>query len=122
MNKRTFTTLIFLLAGIIIMGSCTDKYVAKPSSSSTEVKFSTDIQPVFNSNCKSCHPPQGNPNLDLNAGNSYASLMSINGMVVISNPSSSLLYQSMIGGMSTHCTQQDADKVLGWITQGAKNN
>ena len=125
MQNRTLITLIVLIAGIILMASCTDKYITKPYITPPppgyQYSLTTDVQPVFNDKCILCHKIGSIPP-DLTSGNSYASLTSMN-LINTKNPTGSILYKKMNGGsMATYCTQQDADLVLQWIMQGAKNN
>ena len=125
MQNRTLLTLIVLITGIILIASCTDKYITKPYVAPPppgyQYSLTTDVQPIFNGKCISCHKAGSVPP-DLTTGNSYGSLTSMN-MINTGNPASSVLYKKMsTGSMATYCTQQDADVVLQWITQGAKNN
>jgi len=125
MQNRTLNTLIVLIAGITLMASCTDKYITQPYVAPPppgyQYSLTTDVQPVFTGKCISCHKP-GNVAPDLTSGNSYASLISMN-LINTGNPTSSVLYRKMNdGSMAAYCTQQDADVVLQWIKQGAKNN
>lgn len=125
MQNRTINTLIVLIVGIILMASCTDKYITKPyvppPPPGYQYSLTTDVQPVFDGKCARCHKTGFTPP-DLTSGNSYASLTSMN-LINTGNPTSSVLYKKMNdGSMATYCTQQDADVVLQWIKQGAKNN
>jgi hypothetical protein len=81
--------------------------------------FQTDIQPIFNANCISCHGGTRSP--DLRDGKSYTALTK--GGYVTAPANTSRLYAQMIN--SSHLSRSnDADKlkVLYWITQGSQNN
>jgi hypothetical protein len=125
MQNRTLNTLIVLIGGIIFMASCTDKYITKPYVAPPppgyQYSLTKDVQPIFNDKCVRCHTTEAIPP-DLSSGNSYASLTSLN-LVNTGNPTGSVIYKKMNGGsMAAYCTQEDANIVLQWITQGAKNN
>jgi hypothetical protein len=125
MQNRTIKTLFVLIAGIIVMASCTSKYVTQPYTPPPppgyQYSLTTDVQPIFDAKCVRCHKAGAVPP-DLSSGKAYDDLMSMN-MINTESPSSSVLYKKMNdGSMATYCTKQDADVVLQWITQGAKNN
>ena len=81
--------------------------------------FQTDIQPVFNKNCVSCHGGVKAP--DLREGKSYLALT--RGGYVNSPAETSRLFSTM--SSSDHRSRSNETerlKVLYWITQGARNN
>lgn len=128
MQKSLLTAKMVLIVGIFILASCTDKYVTQPFVYTPPVppgyqySLTTDVQPIFDGKCIQCHNTNSNKPPDLTAGKSYNSIMSMS-LVDTLNPQSSTLYKEMYDGtMSGYCTKQDADVVLKWITQGAKNN
>jgi len=97
----------------------------------SEVSFTKDIQPIFNTHCidAGCHSGN-NPaaNFNLEFSQSYAQLMKKgSGYVDIINPNYSLLYSQMNSvsnpmpptGKLDDCT---LNHVLKWIQQKAKNN
>lgn len=91
-----------------------------------EVSFSADIVPIFtnNNNCTSCHSA-GGPNPDLTADNAYASINNSR-YINTSAPEESGIYVVPHPDESGHSqkkyTSSQADMVLLWIKQGAKNN
>lgn len=125
MQKRTLNLLIVLIAGVILMASCTDKYITQPSvpppPPGYQYSLTKDVQPIFDAKCVNCHKGGAIPP-DLTPGKAYADLFSMN-LIDTINPANSMVYKKMYNGsMAVYCTQQDADVVLQWITQGAKNN
>ncbi len=96
-----------------------------PAAPMDSVRFSTDIIPIFNTNCVSCHAP-GATSPDLTPANAYNSLAPIPGQYInLANPASSLLYTYLSETTSSHygiATQAEQEKILTWIQQGAKNN
>jgi hypothetical protein len=116
------------LAGVVLMAlvsACEYDYVdfPEPVPSEIEVKFSTDIIPIFVSSCNSssCHATGAVPP-DLTPANAYNSLMELN-QVDTANPANSILYKKMsTGSMATFSTAAQAQAVFDWISQGAKNN
>ncbi len=96
------------------------------SDTTTVVSFSNDIIPIFNDNdnCTQCHKSGGQtPNLT--AGDAYSSINSSR-YINKTNPPESLLYKHPNPDENNNhqkkYTQSQANKVLRWIEQGAKNN
>lgn len=122
----------FAFAGALLMTlftACEYDYILTPPPPpiTEEIKFSTNIIPIFNESCNmsGCHTTGGwEP--DLTAENAFAALQtSIDGVALVdtTNPSASLIYTTMATGkMKSYSTPQQAAEVLAWITQGAKNN
>jgi mono/diheme cytochrome c family protein len=109
--------LITAIGGIV---SCT-KYQWAPVKIDPEVViyYQNDIQPIFNSNCLSCHGATKAP--DLRDGKSYAALTK--GAYIDQPGETSKLYLKMIGPEhSPRSSGTDKQNVLNWINQGAKNN
>ena len=89
------------------------------------ISFSADIQPIFDSQCISCHPSIS-PNPDLTEGNAHNSITEGN-YVIPGEPENSLLYERLLGNpgiMPPSGSLPDADIALirVWIEQGALNN
>jgi hypothetical protein len=117
---RQILFVLVLIAAVEGFSSC-EKYSFSPPSvdSNTTWHLQTDIQPIFNSNCISCHGGTKAP--DLRDGKSFQALTK-GGFVTIPAESSSL-YVKMIGSEhSPRSTEADKLKVLYWIKQGALNN
>lgn len=96
-----------------------------PAAPMDSVRFSTDIIPIFNASCVSCHAP-GATSPDLTPANAYNNLTALPGQYInLANPASSLLYTYLSETTSSHygvTTQAEQEKILIWIQQGAKNN
>jgi len=125
MQKKIFGSLFVFLMGILIFASCAKDTLVPAGSSidpSKKISFKDDIQPIFTASCLGsfCHSGGVDPNLQ--AGKAYSDLQA--GFINIATPAQSIIYTEMApgGGMSSHCTATDADFVLAWITQGAKDN
>ncbi|WP_372751335.1 hypothetical protein [Labilibaculum sp.] len=85
-----------------------------------EISFSTDIIPIFTSNCISCH--NGGTSPDLRANNAYNSLTN-GGYLDVDDPENSELYQVLQeGSHSTRASATEKELILEWITRGANNN
>jgi len=127
MQKKIFGSLFVILIGIMFFASCAKDTLVTPAKAvippNLKISFKDTIQPIFNSSCLGsfCHSGSTSPNLT--AGNSYASLQS-GGFLNTGAPAQSILYVEMApgGGMSSHCTPDQADLVLAWITKGALDN
>lgn len=116
---RAFSAVV-LVASVCWLSSC-EKYTYTPPAVDPDATWllSADIQPIFNSNCISCHGGATSP--DLREGKSYRALTS--GNYVTAPAETSKLYQTMTGSShSARSTDTEKLKVLYWITQGAKNN
>lgn len=109
----------FLLVFVLILGSC-EKVTLEPFSDIPDnLGLSDDIQPIFNSNCISCHGGSRDP--DLREGKSYASLVA-GGFVDTGDPENSRLTKVFEGNHSSRASEKEKAYILGWIQQGAKNN
>lgn len=108
------------------------------------VSFSASVQPIFTTNCVSCHAPGGvGAVLDLRSTLSYANLVGVPAavtgtppsgtLVVAGDHSSSVLYQRITGdGLAAgedimpqglpQLSSTDKDTIENWIDQGAANN
>lgn len=91
-----------------------------------EISFTTDIIPIFNNsnNCTSCHNTGGTAP-DLTADNAYSSINNTK-YINVSSPEESVIYTVPHPDESDHSqkkyTVNQANTVLLWINQGAKNN
>ena len=126
MQKKIFGGLFMFLIGILILASCAKDTVVPVQSNinpNLKISFKDTIQPIFTGSCAvaGCHSGSVNP--DLQAGQAYNSLKSGN-FINTGSPAQSILYTEMApgGGMSSHCTVNQADLVLAWIKQGALDN
>ncbi len=118
--RRVFVA-IMVIAGIGMLSSCEKySYVQPKADPNTVWHFSTDIQPIFNSNCTTCH--NGTQFPDLRAGKSFAALTKA-GLITAPGETSGLYIQ--ITTQNDHIprtTALEKDKILYWINQGALNN
>jgi hypothetical protein len=117
---RSVFAAILLVSSVAGFTSCEKyKYTPQAVDPSATWHLQTDIQPIFNANCISCHGSALSP--DLRDGKSYQSL--IKGGYVSLPAESSKLYSKISGGSHlSRSTETERLKVLYWITQGALNN
>ena len=126
--SKNLLLLISIIAGVIYFSSC-EKYSFRVETlppvdttgtdTTNYVSFSTEVQPIFNSSCISCHKGSRNP--DLREGNSYAALTS--GGYVTLPAADSKLYKKITSSSHASMTNQDQKSTIYlWIGQGAKNN
>ncbi len=132
-NKQTMKKLIIksiCILTILYLSSCSYKFndpengpIINPADT---VKFSTQITPIFstNNNCTTCHKT-GGTSPDLSATNAFAQLTSL-GLIDNGNAANSKIYSYVEPNATTHSwkhyTSSEAQIVLLWLTQGAKNN
>lgn len=90
------------------------------------VSFASDIIPVFESKCASCHRAGGAKSTpDLTAEKAYTSVYTST-YINLENPEESLIYNHIRPDTDTHTqrkyTAAEAQLVLTWIQEGAQNN
>lgn len=116
--------LMIILTGslIMILSGCTKYEIPKPECPEdlpTNVSFSSDIQPIFDQNCVSCHSGAQSP--DLSPGWSYDELID-GGYVDTDFPCSSLLYETLLGSHDGRTSEDETLTILGWMDEGAEDN
>jgi hypothetical protein len=123
--KMIMQLFIIVLLACGALASCTWEQVKPPKKLPIpdSVKFSTNILPIFSSNCalSGCHV-KGGQSPDLSAQNAYTSLIYY-GYVNVDFPDQSIIYQKITtGSMGGKATITDEELILKWIQQGALNN
>jgi hypothetical protein len=119
--RKIFVALV-LIAAIEGFSSC-EKYSYAPAAvdQNQTWHFTTDIQPIFSSNCTTCH--DGIKEFpDLRVGKSYLALTK--GKFITPPGATSILYHQITTN-SDHIprtTPSEKLKILYWINQGALNN
>ncbi len=133
MKKHYNYFLIFIsLLFIAALSSCQYDNITPepvtPIDTTQVISFATQIQPIFSTQkCTTCHKVGGSePSPNLTEGNAYNSIISMN-LVDLANPENSLIYWYPDPADTQHHTWQkytanQAQLVLQWIKQGAKNN
>jgi hypothetical protein len=126
MNHKVRKARVIMASAIVVIAlagfaSC-EKFTFTPPAvdPNYEWKLSEDIQPIFNSNCTSCHGGTQVP--DLRSGKSYNALTK-GGYVNLPGETSRLYVK--ITTSSSHIpktTDTEKQKILYWINQGPKNN
>ena len=120
-----------LLIIISMLASCEYDFIKPepgppPPIPADTIYFATQVAPIWESNsCTNCHKPGGIHQLDLTAANAYNSLTSL-GMYNTTTPEASKIYTFPHPTTGDHnykyATDTEAQIILQWITQGAKNN
>lgn len=126
MSQKINLTKHIIAAGLLIISamafvSC-EKYNWEPPKVdlTTPVSYKTEIYPIFNSNCKSCHNSGS-----LNFTNITTTWTSINTAHYLTsgNPESSLIYTKLTSSPhNSRCSLEDRNKIYAWIQQGALND
>ncbi|MCE1199023.1 MAG: cytochrome c [Marinilabiliales bacterium] len=127
MKKSTVYFLVVVLG--LVLNACSYDFIVKeevkPVDPTVDVLFATQIAPIFTNGCVSCHKP-GGQTPDLSAANAYNSLKNAN-LFDTASPSASLIYTfPNPDNAGKHSWKKysaaEAQLVLTWIQQGAKNN
>ena len=125
MNQNVRRTRVILAAAILIIAlagfaSCEKDYFTPPAvDPNYEWKLSEDIQPIFNSNCITCHGGTTSP--DLREGKSFNSLTK-GGYVTPPDETCRLYTKITSSSHVSRTTDTEKQKILYWIKQGPKNN
>ena len=116
----TVAAAFLIPAGMVFFSSCEEyKIIQEEIDPGETVLFQTQIQPIFNANCITCHKGSRNP--DLRDGNSYESLTT--GGYVNLPAADSKLYKQIISSSHTSFTiDPEKQLIYNWIDQGAQNN
>ena len=114
----------------LLLHACTYDFIVKeelpPVDLTVPVSFSTQIAPIYNTEtCVSCHKTGGQAP-DLTSANAYNSIKAMN-LTNATTPESSLIYtEPLKANAAVHgwkkYSDAEAQLVLTWIQQGAKNN
>lgn len=128
MKTRHFIALVSIMMAFFLT-SCKYDYVvvpkAPPIDPEVPVKFAAEIVPIFTgtNNCIACHKTGGTAP-DLTADNAYSSI--VPALVNTTDAESSIIYQFPHPLSATHAWKKysaaEAELILVWIKQGAKNN
>ena len=119
----------FLAVILFLVSSCEyDKYPPdKPVEVIANVKFSSDVLPIFNSSCNmaGCHSSNGQ-SPDLTTDLAYISITQ-GGLVDTVTVTNSVLYARLIDRQSPmppsgQLSQNDINIIYSWIKEGAPNN
>lgn len=116
----TVAAAFLIPAGMVFFSSCEEyKIIQEEIDPGETVLFQTQIQPIFNANCVTCHKGSRNP--DLRDGFSYESLTT--GGYVNLPAADSKLYKKIISSSHTSFTiDPEKQLIYNWIDQGAQNN
>jgi hypothetical protein len=110
-----------LLFGLFLFESCEKhSYLVETVNPGDSISLKTDVQPVFTDKCIGCHTGSGTAKLDLRAGKSYASLL--NRGFITPPDSTCTLFVTIYRGHNATLLDNEKQKILIWVIQGAKNN
>jgi len=119
-NYKPMKKLAFLTACAMVGLLCScEKYIIPAPEWATDVSFSADVQPIFTSNCVSCHGGSRDPNLK--EGQSYNALID-GGYVIPGEVEASKIYSILEGSHNSRATVEQRNYIYGWINEGAENN
>ncbi len=128
--RKLIEKLIGVVTIILVVSSCQYKFIVEPEPPppGDTISFKNDLLPIWNDGdyCTACHTT-GGQKPDLTPDNAYNSIMGMSGVVVTSDPPSSLIYLFPSPSNTKDHTWKkyksgDDAIVLKWIEQGAKNN
>jgi mono/diheme cytochrome c family protein len=126
--KKIFQYLMMLTLGLMVTSCYYDEMPPEPVIPVPDVvSYSTDVQPLWNESCISCHKP-GATAPDLTAANSYSALTLNSKYVIPGNAAGSKIHKSLLGDgtalMPPSGKWSDSKIALvdKWINAGALNN
>ena len=114
--RRTILSVVCLMVMSLI--SC-EKYIIEKPEIEAGISYLTQIQPIWDDNCVSCHSGSLAP--DLRPEESYDALIDGN-FVDTTNAETSELYLKLRGTHDSRATEEEKLTILQWITEGALNN
>lgn len=130
MRNRSYLKLLMFGSFLAILSSCSYDFieypVVIPPDPDVTVSFAEKIAPIFTTDdkCTSCHKTGGSAPHDFTIGNAYTAI--VPGLVNLADPESSLIYWHPNASSTVHMWKKlsvgEADLILLWIKQGAKNN
>jgi hypothetical protein len=122
MKKIIFFTLVIFM---VLLSGCYYDEIAVFEGLPKNVSLKNDVQAIFNSNCTTsgCHDGEGSHSPSLVPENAYQSLISGQYVNTV-EPEKSKIYVELNSGMppSGPLNANELKIILGWITEGAKNN
>jgi hypothetical protein len=123
-HRRGLIAVAALVAGLALAAA-----VVAAGTGGSAPRFSTDIQPIFDGKCVSCHPV-AYPYLDLRRGHAYDDLVRVSAAtrpaferVVPGKPEFSyLLVHPPDPSLRGVLTRDDRETIAAWIEAGARND
>lgn len=97
-----------------------EQYIIEKPEIQEGVSFSTQILPIFESACVSCH--NGGIAPDLSAENAYEALFDGNYVDTLNAEGSEIYSKLRVGAHDSRATEEEKLLILQWITEGALNN
>ena len=125
--KKKLIYLVVVLLIATCLNACYYDEVVTFEGVPTNVSLKNDVQPIFDRDCNmsGCHDAGPSHSPSLVTEKAYQDLTS-GGYVNTSDPESSVLYLSVNGGGMpagrAPLSENDKKLILGWITDGARNN
>ncbi len=120
-----------LISVILFMTGCESKVVQPADIGDIEVSFKSDLIPIFNRSCVSCHETADDPPPILVSDVAYQKIIA-GGYVVPGNAEESLFYKRIIGDPDIRggrtmppgekLPDAEIELIKQWIKQGAQNN
>ena len=117
--KNKYLRFAFVISATVSLNSCLYKTpISEPVEG--DVSFMEDVEPIFETQgCVACHPSDAG--LDLMVGKAYESIFA-NSLVNLEKPEESIIYAHPKESHPKTYTPAEANIVLAWIEQGAKDN
>ncbi len=127
MKKSNIYFLLFVIG--FLLNACSYDFIVKeelaPVDPTVDILFATQIAPIFTNGCISCHKTGGQAPDLTSAASAYSNIKSMN-LVSTATPTTSLIYTYPSPTSTLHTWKKysaaEAQLVLTWIQQGAKNN
>ena len=124
--KRFTIAIISICALLLVLNACYYDEEIVFQGVPTNVSLKNDVIPILQANCSitGCHDAAGSHSPNLTAEKVYGELINGNYVNVIEPEKSKIYVEINGGGMppSGKLGTNDLKIILGWITDGAKNN
>jgi hypothetical protein len=123
------SNIYFLLLALgLLLNACTYDFIVKEElpkvDPTVSILFATQIVPIFTDKCVACHKTGGQAP-DLSAAAAYNAIKNMN-LINTAAPVTSLIYTYPSPSTTLHNWKKysaaEAQLVLTWLQQGAKNN
>lgn len=118
MITKKHILLVMYLVTFFALTSCEYRWI-EGADPTTPVSLNSDVQPIFDNKCISCHKVNGMASFSLESDHAYESIISEE-LVDVNNAEASILLTTEHAASAY--SELEEQTILIWIQQGAKDN